>query len=409
MAYSSSPVSASATDRLRPLDGIRGVAILLVLAWHFIPCMKPEDASYPLRLLCQIVGMSRGGVDIFFVLSGFLITGILLDHPSTPETRRAFYIRRACRIFPLYFLLLGTFALARTLPLATHPDYQWMFENPIPLGWYAAFLQNYPMGVQEHVGPHWLGITWSLAVEEQFYLLIPWVVWLAPRRFFLAIVIAGIAFAPLLRAATPSMLSFLGTPWRADSLLFGSLVALLVRQPSFLVVVRRHTVSLIILLGILILGALVMSFRPREFAVFNHSWLALLGGTLILLVLVAPRLWLLAPLRQGPLTWLGTRSYAIYLFHEPLNGLFHGSMLHSRPLLSSPYAALATGLALLTTCLLAEISYRWLERPIIAWGRRHRYTPAPHGTLVDHLQAANKTHETGTNTASAPQAVVPSL
>src|SRR5580704_17724235 len=94
--------------RLPELDGIRGCAILLVLIWHYVPCeiSASEGAAH---VVSRALGLTWSGVDLFFVLSGFLIAGILLDNRNASNYFRVFYIRRVCRTFPLYFLLVGIF------------------------------------------------------------------------------------------------------------------------------------------------------------------------------------------------------------------------------------------------------------------------------------------------------------
>ncbi len=189
--------------RIRELDGIRGCAILLVLIWHYIACQlhsPPLDSiNY---ILARSLSLTKSGVDMFFVLSGFLIAGILLDNREANNYFRVFYLRRICRIFPLYFLMLGLFLVLTTLGLDQSPRFHWLFQNPFPLWSYATFTQNILVGLRGDFGANWLGITWSLAVEEQFYCFIPLLVWLLPRRKFALVALSLIFLAPLLRSVS---------------------------------------------------------------------------------------------------------------------------------------------------------------------------------------------------------------
>ena len=156
--------------RCAQLDGVRGVALAMVLVWHCFCCQVDAESPVIVGSVSRAFSLGWSGVDLFFVLSGFLIAGILLDHQKTSNYFRVFYLRRTCRIFPLYFLLLGAFVCLYRTPLAASDSFRWLFENPHPIRSYATFTQNIFMATRGSFGPHWLGITWSLAVEEQLTL-----------------------------------------------------------------------------------------------------------------------------------------------------------------------------------------------------------------------------------------------
>jgi peptidoglycan/LPS O-acetylase OafA/YrhL len=161
-------------DRVPELDGIRGCAILLVIVWHYIACeIHATPPGIVRSYLVSALSLTVSGVDLFFVLSGFLIAGILLDNRSASNYFRVFYVRRVCRIFPLYFLVLGMFVAFVALGATQSSRLSWIFHDPLPLWSYATFTQNVFMGLRGDFGPFWLGMTWSLAVEEQFYCFIP--------------------------------------------------------------------------------------------------------------------------------------------------------------------------------------------------------------------------------------------
>ena len=154
--------------RIPVLDGIRGMAICLVLAWHSVS--ELQLPNHP--RVTNIIGFGRlswSGVDLFVVLSGFLIGGILLDAAGAQRYFGPFYIRRAHRILPLYAVAL--LLVFSTIYLCGHLKVvgTWT-ENRIPVWYYPTFLQNFWMARHGTFGSSALGITWSLAVEEQFYL-----------------------------------------------------------------------------------------------------------------------------------------------------------------------------------------------------------------------------------------------
>src|SRR5512133_540145 len=167
---------SSPPSRVPALDGVRGLAIVSVLAWHYVAATAPWDRPWALRLHA-VLSHAWAGVDLFFVLSGFLIGGIVLDHRRTPNFLRVFYGRRALRILPLYWAVLLGFVASRAL-LARHlPDAasSTLHANGHPLLTYLTFGQNIATGLfsPSVPEPSWVNVTWSLAVEEHFYLLVP--------------------------------------------------------------------------------------------------------------------------------------------------------------------------------------------------------------------------------------------
>jgi peptidoglycan/LPS O-acetylase OafA/YrhL len=140
--------------RLPELDGIRGCAILLVLIWHYIPAQIHAPAQALSGGIATCLSLTYSGVDLFFVLSGFLIAGILMDNGTAKNYFSVFYARRACRIFPVYFLLLGLFAVFTAMGSGHWSRLSWLFQNRLPLWSYASFTQNVVMGLRSTTGPH---------------------------------------------------------------------------------------------------------------------------------------------------------------------------------------------------------------------------------------------------------------
>ncbi|MBK8477975.1 MAG: acyltransferase [Opitutaceae bacterium] len=340
----------------------------MVIVWHYLVC---QLVNCPVSLRIAL-GLTWSGVDLFFVLSGFLIGGILLDHRDSPSYFRVFYLRRVCRVFPLYFLLLGLFAGLMVTPLFAEPSFLWLFHNPLPLWSYGSFTQNIAMGLRGDFGPHWLGITWSLAVEEQFYLLVPFLIYYLPRRYLSGVLVAAILAAPLFRHVSPGFHVFVGTLWRADSLLAGVLLAVLVRWPSFVSAIRDS--FLLVLFAVFLLGAVVLSLRPNAFGTLDHLWLAGLYSTAVLIAHYGSGTFAGRLLGSPVLVWFGQLSYGIYMFHQAVSGLLHGALRHRAPTIVSWSDAVISLCALGLTLLLAALSYRYLESPILRYGHRYHYS-----------------------------------
>jgi peptidoglycan/LPS O-acetylase OafA/YrhL len=226
------PASTDATvrhqQRVPALDGLRGIAVLLVLMNNLYP---GDPQPFADRIAYIVSNTGWAGVDLFFVLSGYLITGILLDTRADPAYFRTFYARRFLRIFPLYYgFLLAWIAVVALSPWFEPAAARSFLANQ---GWYWSYLANFKIaryGWGLGLEP---GVFWSLAVEEQFYLLWPLVVlWAPPRRLAgvcVAMIVAALRFRIGWRLMDPSKQAHLSlyviTPARMDALAAGALVA----------------------------------------------------------------------------------------------------------------------------------------------------------------------------------------
>src|SRR5665213_590018 len=219
-----SVASRSQPSRNSALDGLRGIAIAMVLWLHLGQHHLPPGRGSWLGWLRAGTGLSWTGVDLFFALSGFFIGGILIDRRRSPRLVRVFYLRRAVRILPLYYVTLLAIGAAVLLNV---PGSYHMF----PAWVYALFLTNFAFGLAQSWDWLPLSVLWSLAVEEQFYLTAPWIVRAIPRAWIPRVAIGLFAAAELCRAA--ALLAFPGghfalqvlTPFRMDSLALGVWVA----------------------------------------------------------------------------------------------------------------------------------------------------------------------------------------
>jgi len=365
-----------ASKRIPELDGARGLAILLVLVWHYFQNPLRVDPGTSLAYLKQVLGFTWCGVDLFFVLSGFLIAGILLDKRDSERYFRAFYARRICRIFPLYYLFIGLFAVLVATGVGDQQAQRFLFaHSDIPLWSYVTFTQNIWMGAGNTFGAHWLAITWSLAVEEQFYLFLPLIIRITPRSLLPWVFLWFIIMAPYLRATEPGFTAYINTPWRADSLLVGAMLAYYVRNPAFMSWIHAHKALVYRVFYLLLLGALATNFsHQRPFSLtFTYLCLALLFATLILILLIDRESLLARIFRNRQLMWLGTISFGVYIFHQAISGLLFGLMVGDIPAILSLDDAGLTLLALILTLGLAHVSFRYFERPIIHIGHSFRY------------------------------------
>ncbi|RKP46416.1 acyltransferase family protein [Trinickia fusca] len=285
-----------AHERIVQLDGVRAVAVLAVFLNH----------AFGVSLWM--------GVDLFFVLSGFLITGILLDRKNRRQSYFGyFYARRARRILPPYVILLVLSSLLFGLGWINH----WW--------WYALFATNIGQALGETGNPGF-GVLWSLAVEEQFYLVWPLIVCFASERALGVVAAAGIVLAPILRyVATPLFDSFWPiyflTPFRMDLLCAGALIAVLMRRDADLPerCALAAWVCLAASLGTLLwlhfhFPNLRDSNRPLSNACLYS--LTLVMSTAVVMLALRRRGIVTRVLSNPVLVYLGTISYTLYLVHD---------------------------------------------------------------------------------------------
>ena len=223
--------------RIPALDGICGLAIILVLCWHYVAMQLTETPNPILKFIGELCGICWSGVDLFFVLSGFLLGGILIDNRESPNYYKTFYIRRVCRIFPLDYawillvVLLGAvLADGRLAPL---------FQNYRPVWPVLTYTQNITEVVLHHgVNSPLFAVTWSLAVEEQFYLLLPLLIRIInPRKlpfWLVLLVLSSTVFRLAMWYFGPQQgwAGYVLLPCRWDSLFLGVLGAWLLRRPG---------------------------------------------------------------------------------------------------------------------------------------------------------------------------------
>ena len=367
------------------MDGIRGLAILLVLIWHFAICRYVPPPNSILSLVWSLFGTAWSGVDLFFVLSGFLIGGILLKHRESPCYFKTFYIRRICRIFPPYFFVLLLFYLGVALDLAEKGEaFKWLFQNPLPFWSYATFTQNFVMLQQGDYGAAAVGVTWSLAVEEQFYLLFPLTIRYVPARGLPYLLIGGILLAPICRIAlsmhhpaTPAAGGFFMMPGRADALMLGALAAYAFHSRRIFAALMKnrevfYTVFMFLAAGVVAMNFMMPDSGSPGMTYWGRSLLALFFVSLLFLPLLNPHGFFAAFLRTRWLRELGIVSYGVYLLHQLVFGLLSGIAFRNPNTSAASNLMLGFGAVALTIGI-AFAMYHLLEKPILRIGKGYQF------------------------------------
>jgi len=345
------------------LDGIRGLAILLVIICHSFGDVR--SGSLLTAAIVSLADFCWIGVDLFFVLSGYLITGILLRTRGQPGYFRTFYMRRFLRIFPLYYAFIGVlFALALLKPV---------LRKEIPFAWLVLYGVNFEVALR---GWPWHSVQhfWSLSVEEQFYLVWPAFIAILPRRKTVTVIGIAIAGFIVLRQVTDYLAMRSGYDLVAyfllhiDGLMLGAMLAAYHREKPASDGMRRAGLFTLAAMGILVAAGSVRgkALNWRDWhgaACLNYSLVAIAAAALIAVSVYSPGG---ARINRGlsarPLVMLGKYSYALYIFHYPLDTIFRRLGLHSFSIgWALPYAAMLTASSLAV----AWVSWRVIEEPCI--------------------------------------------
>ncbi len=349
------------------LDGLRGLAILLVMTHRLWP-RAGELARYN-----GVAEIGWIGVDLFFVISGFLIAGILLDTRDDPDALRNFYARRVLRIFPLFYLFVGGMLL--TFPVVTGAEYLHQSGSPF---WYLFQLGNIPEGVLRHDPPYWLAPVWSLAIEEQFYLSFPWLVRAVDRRRLARVLVGFIALAPVVRLLGLVLFPQLDrfqyefTLCRVDTIAVGCLLAIIVRLPAER---QPRTRTLVAVAAIAAAIAVATGLdRTTPFGrTLGYSVVAFGFAALVLLVVRARGHANAAALRFAPLRYLGKICFGLYLLHRPADTIV-GALAVRAGL--DPLSGILIPLKMAGAVGLASMSWFLLERPFLRL--KSRFTSHEH-------------------------------
>lgn len=351
---------------MKQLDGLRAIAVFAVIYTHYLPSKYWLFNTY----------WGGFGVKLFFVLSGFLITGILLKcrYPSNKKTLlfnlRQFYIRRFIRIFPLFYAILAVAFIVNIPPvretIAWHIPY---FSNV-----YFAIIGNLDSSISHF---------WSLAVEEQFYLFYPWIILLLPKRLLLPAISLLIFVGIIFRVVAPLIgLNEVGiwvlTPGSLDILGLGSLLAYLKYENGIFKLSQKQVVNAFALIGI----ALFSLFQTFKYANSDIGMFGTLENTSVALMFT----WVIAQtsigfkgiigqiLESKLMVYLGKISYGLYVIHNFMPALvwktFHlfGITLESKPV--------SIILSTIGTIVLASVSWQFFERPINNFKKNFPYKNA---------------------------------
>lgn len=360
-------------SRIVALDGLRGIAIIAVLiahsslSWHLTPAAAPFEYIWTL-----LVGTGRFGVDLFFVLSAFLITGILLNAKGSGGGLRNFYGRRALRILPLYYLVL-LIVLPLQAPGAISGWEPWYWLNLS--NWASA------QGAGADTGSGY-NVFWSLAVEEQFYVLWPLLVLALPSRRLLQVatggICAGLIFRVGLLANGASVdVVYFATPSHFDSLGVGACLAILARERGLGQFTKAARWVMAGSVGLLAaIGFHAGGLRGDDWAVATIGstvFAALFGAAVVLAVTGEPKGIVRRLSETGGLRAFGRYSYCVYLIHVPVGAtvrlIAYGAFWDNLAPLGLVAHLLIWAAVVGASLGIAWLSWRYIEAPLLSLKR----------------------------------------
>lgn len=378
--------AVGAARYLPPLDGLRGIAILLVFVTHMVALPLGSNATGVDGIVRALARFGWTGVDLFFVLSGFLITGILLDSRGEPHYWRNYFARRTLRIFPLYYGSL-TF-LFFLLPHLVHwndPEYATLRANQ---AWYWTYTVNF-LEVLKGVAATPLNTVhfWSLCIEEQFYFFWPFVVLLVSSKALIRVAAYTIAFGIVFRTCfvlvnplRDAAAAYVLTPGRLDGLMAGAVLAVRMRELGTLRALRGLASRGMWMAGAALLILAIwrggFEYHDPATAIIAYPVIATFYASLLVLALANPASSPLVRLLSGRrLRQWGKYSYGLYVLHFPLLGVLdtkltvlHGSFL---TIAGShlPAVMLRAAIAVPLSYAVAWLSYNLYEKRFLALKR----------------------------------------
>ncbi len=381
-------------DHIPALDGLRGIAILFVMLFHYVTACDFGSDAYVTRKILGVAVNMWAGVDLFFVLSGFLITGILLRAKDKPGYFTNFYMRRCLRIFPLYYgaLIILFVIVPRFVPVDT-ADVKRIYDSQ---GWLWAYSEDFAIAFHNEdyfdVSWLWVGHFWSLGVEEHFYLVWPLLVFACSGRKLLWATIAFAASAPLVRVAmlahgmAPHAVYTL-TFCRTDELAIGGLVAILARERTYESLARLARGGILIA-TVYFVSVVLIRQKPQWWGHWTTlgPGFSLLGvgfAGAVVLAISPERTWIRRVLESRPLIGFGKYSYGAYVIHTPMQPVYlklfpprriaemASGLGHSGSRVVGLLGFASIGIAI--TMLLAIGSFFAYERPFLKLKRHFEY------------------------------------
>ena len=360
--------------RIPELDGLRGIAVLMVVSFHYINNQLINSGSRIGKVIYKLTAFGWVGVDLFFVLSGFLIGTILMNNRNAKNYFSTFYIRRIVRIIPNYYLLIGLFVVIGLIPFFAS-DYFLTGNNVIPVWAYLVMVHNIFIAHLRNFGTTSISATWSIGVEEQFYIIFPFLVYFLKQKWLPWLLGLAIIIAPIARMQYDHWIpAYVLLPCRMDSIAFGALIAYVNHFHSLTGVVKRYRSAIFLFLALDIALCIFLSARYGDLGVFRNTLFAIIFSAMVVFALVYKNTIYGSILRFQKLVWIGTISYSLYLFHDLILGIcWRIAGGGDENILETLRGGVITIIALIISLGFSWLVYRKLESPFVHYGKRFKY------------------------------------
>jgi peptidoglycan/LPS O-acetylase OafA/YrhL len=365
--------------RIPELDGLRGLAVLLVVLHHYVYAWIDNPAPDSIASY-SVIALRWGhlGVDLFFVLSGYLIGSICCSNAKKSGFLSVFFMKRLLRIGPPYFLLLMAYSVALTgmnSGILDDGAFEWLLKPSFSTLWFLTPFQNLPMFTYRSLHSGCLSIVWSLSVEEQFYLVAPFVFRYLRNGQAFGICLIGICISFVLRMIffDDGFVGYL-MPFRLDGLGMGMMIAVLLHIPEIRSRLQRNVVWLVGGIACFLWLLSLLLFRSRGVFGASEQTIVSLGfSAIVVFCVLSSGSRLLILLRLRVFTYFSRISFSLYLFHQFCSGLVFGFIKNSGPTMASFEDVSIAALAFVFAIVMSEAVYRLVEIPSMRYGRSLSY------------------------------------
>lgn len=364
--------------RIKQIDGLRAIASLLVVSFHYINNQLTDSTTTMGKIFAKLFSFGWAGVDLFFVLSGFLIGSILITNKHKKNYFSTFYIRRFVRIVPNYYLLILIFLVIGIIPFFKN-DYFTTGNSVIPIWSYFTMLQNVFMGAMKNMGNEAMSVTWSIGIEEQFYLVIPFLVYFFNKKVLPYLLIAFIITANFFRwhytnaAVSFNIPAYVLLPCRMDAISIGVLIALINNAIGLEDFVKKYFKPILIFTACIVSICAVMFILYQDIGIIRNTLFALFFGCLIIFAIGLPNSLYAKLLSKKWLNWVGKISYSLYLFHFLILGVFKKIAFTYLHFNYSIALLIATVSAFVFSLFFSWLVYKYLETPTVSLGKKFNY------------------------------------
>ena len=346
----------------------------MVISFHYVNNQLVNTQTAFGKIVYNLTSFGWVGVDLFFVISGFLIGSILLRHQVSGKLFKTFYLRRFLRIVPNYYLLILIFIIISQLSFFKG-DYFLTGNKVIPIWSYFAMTHNFFMADLQNMGNDAMSVTWSIGIEEQFYILFPLFILLIKEKWLPYFLIVLIGMAIYCRSLyTHWIPAYVLLPCRMDAISFGILLAWLHKNYDVKLLVQKHVSKMLVSVGLVILICAYLFYFYRDLGIVRNSLFAFVFFILILISLGKPQSHYVKLLSNKWLGRIGMISYSLYLFHYLILGVFRNLGTHFYTAGGTAYNIGVSITALLVSFFFAWLVYQFLEKPFVALGKKFKYS-----------------------------------